>query len=424
MRNNIEEDLLDNRKFMVQKVFYPINLSFGFLDNNQIIDNNQRLIKPGHLFESIFGIKFNYPEDNLKTYRYPKILCFLLLVSSLVLGGVQTFYFFKFSFESKDILDRLLMIFWILVFMSTPFIYQLGVSLRSNLHQRRGGIHINVFNLTHSDKMMILYESLLVFCYLHLLGFLMKKFEYTFICFTHLLALLLRFCFKLGRNITLNNNILQNFGLYFVGLILLFFITPIESDVSSVTSVLLSIFVGVISGVYWLLNKEHNNNLNLYYKFSIIIALNALMNLLIYLCIDFNFGYLFQYLFANFFQISFFVILSLLAFYIKNHVYKFYEDIIPNIVFMLEPLVAYFMYQMYLVKNKNQSSDFFWLTVGIMLRLVLIALFLILPQILIMIDIKRNEMTLDGGNLGIKADQRDQMKVDHMNLLMKYQVDN
>jgi hypothetical protein len=426
-RDSYHEEFLQKQRSTAQKVFYPINLSFAFVDSNNTFNTNQRLIKPNHFLERILNIKFNSPEDNLKAFKYPVWISHIILAASFLCSSFIPFYFMTVRSIATITMDFVLCwVFWTTFFLSVSFLFYGWRKLEKNRTQRRSVNMLQQFQLRSGQIKQILSETLLIFGYTTIVFYVSDHIENIFICYVHTIAIVFRFCFKIGRSITISKGILNGFLFLIFGMIVSLFHFNILKDNYSTHKGLLSIAAAFLSGVFWLLNREDNSELNLSYKLFLVSVGNVFLSAII-MMVFYNVSMLFTFLLEYFFSLLGFTLLVLVSFYLKSKVIELYEEIIPALLYIMEPLCLYLYWEIFIRLSETYSqghSVFAEFFAFFFFKLCFVFIFLILGQLLIQIEMKRNEVTLHGGKLGIKTDQRDQMKYQHMDLLMKLNVDN
>lgn len=110
-------------------------------------------------------------------------------------------------------------------------------------------------------------QGLLVFLYLVIVLYVSNTIENVFICYIHVLGLLFRFCFKIGRGITFSGRLVNGFIYLILGLVIS--IVYFNWNVTSYTysNAILSIIAAILSGIFWLTNKEDTSEVNLTFWF-------------------------------------------------------------------------------------------------------------------------------------------------------------
>jgi hypothetical protein len=426
-RDSYQEEFLQKQRSTAQKVFYPVNLSFAFVDSNNIFNTNQRLIKPSLFFERILKIKFNSPEDNLKVYKYPVWFSHLMLFVSFILSSFIPFYFMTVRTISATTFDFVLCwIFWTSLFLCISFLFVGWRKIEKNRMQRRSTNVLQEFRLSPIQTKHIAFETCLIFFYVSIVFYVSDHIENIFICYVHVIAMVFRFCFKVGRSITMSQGIINGFLFLVVGMVISLLHFNFLKDNYSTFKGLLSIAAAFLSGLFWLQNREDTSEINLSYKLFLIsvgnTVLSAVFVLVFYSAVD-----LFTFLYEYFFSLFGFTVLVLASFYLKGKVIELYEEIIPSLLYIMEPLCLYLYWEVFVRfqqtadLGKSVIEEFFSF---FFFKLCFVFIFLIAGQLWIQIEMKRNEVTLHGGKLGIKTDQRDQMKYQHMDLLVKLNVDN
>lgn len=426
-RDSYHEEFLQKQRSTAQKVFYPINLSFAFVDSNNTFNANQRLIKPNTFLERLLNIKFNSPEDNLKVYKYPVWISHIILIASFVLSSFIPFYFMTVRSIATITMDFVLCwVFWTAFFLSVSFLFYGWRKFEKNRTQRRSVNVLQQFQLRSGQIKQIIFETVLLFGYTTIVFYVSDHIENIFICYVHTIAIVFRFCFKIGRSITISKGILNGFLFLILGMIVSLFHFNILKNNYNTYKGMLSIAAAFLSGVFWLQNREDNSELNLSYKLFLVSVGNVFVSAIL-IMIFYNISLLFTFLLEYFFSLLGFTLLVIAAFYLKSKVIELYEEIIPTLLYIMEPLCLYLYWEIFIRLQETYSqgnslfAEFF---AFFFFKLCFVFIFLILGQLLIQIEMKRNEVTLHGGKLGIKTDQRDQMKYKHMDLLMKLNVDN
>ena len=191
---------MDKQRSTAQKIFYPINMSFAFVDSTNTFNTNQRMIKPNAFLEKLLQIKLSSPEDNLKIYRYPVWLSHIILFAGFILSSFIPFYFMAIrSFSTVEFDFVLCWMFWIAFFLSLTFVLVGWRKMEKNRQSKRSINVLHSFQLRAEQIKQVLFESVLLFAYFAILFYVSDHIENIFVCYVHAVAIVFRFCFKLGR---------------------------------------------------------------------------------------------------------------------------------------------------------------------------------------------------------------------------------
>lgn len=426
--DSYSENLLEREFVHVQRVYYPITLSFTFIDSSTISNAKHRVIKLSPAIEKVIKIKMNSPEDNLKVYRRSILVSHILLVLSFLISSFLPCYFMMLAAETTVAAGFELVTYWIfwcsLLFGVVMLAWNYW-QMKQLTRMRRATKLIDDYRIRPSRFKPIILESLILYTYLTILLYTSGHIENVLICHVQIIALAFSFCFKVGRNITLTRNMMIAFlvvsgGMFFA---VLYFGT-LKSDYSSIKGVL-AIIGAFLGGFFWLKNADGAEETNLFVKLLVINILNIVTSfiLIIFFC---SFSGLFVFFFSHFLAIIGFVGLLLLAFNLKSKVILLYEDLIPTVLYIFEPLCLYFYWEVFVRIGEAQSAGGNWLTEFInfiFTKFLLVLILIIAPQVWMVIEMKRNELNFEGGKIGMKNVERDQMKLEHLRLIKRLNLD-
>lgn len=426
--DSYSESLLEREYVHVQRVYYPITVCFTFIDSSTIASAKYRLIKLSPALERVFKLKMNSPEDNLKLFRYSPVIAAIILAGSFVLSAALPFVFMMVAASTQSASGFELVTYWIfwasLLFGGLMLLWNYWQS-RKRVFARRTSKLIDEYRVRKSQLKPIFLESLVLYFYLTILFYTSTHIENVLICHVQVIALALSFCFKVGRNLTLTRNLLYAFAGVAGGLVLsVAYFGTLKDDYSSWKGVL-AIFGAFLGGLFWLKNHDGADETNLYVKLLVINIMNVGTSLIltIFFC---SFGGLFAFLFARFWSLVIFVLMLFFAFYLKSQVVLIYEDLIPTMLYTFEPLLLYFYWEIFVRLGQTESaglnvwSEFISFLFS---KFLVVVAIMIAPQLWAIVEMKRNELNFEGGKIGMKGVERDQMKLEHLKLIKRLNLE-
>lgn len=424
---SFSESLLEREYVHIQRVYYPITISFTFMDASTLSNAKNRLIKISAFFERLFDIKMNSPEDNLKVYRRAPWISHILLVLSFLLSAFLPFYFMMFASTSPSTSYRVVTywMFWVSLLFSGALFVNSYREMEQQRKKKRITKFFEEYKIKKSQMKEIILESLVLYFYLSILFYTSEHIENVLICHVQIIAIVFRFCFKVGRNITLSRNMMVAFVVVALGMFVsVIYFKNLKTDYNAWKGIL-AIVAAFLGGIFWLKNMEGTNETNLYIKLLVINLCNIIISLVLVIFF-FSISELFDFLFNNLLTLLLFVILLYCAFWLKSTVILLYEDLIPTLLYIFEPLCLYFYWELFvrLGETSEAGKNVLWeFVIFFFSKFCFVLIFIIAPQIWLIIEIKRNEVNLEGGKIGMKHTDRDQMKLEHLKLLKKIKID-
>lgn len=304
----------------------------------------------------------------------------------------------------------------------------IGFRMAKKEQQVRRQYNRYVYNLhlTSAQMVDIIYDSLFFFGHLCILFYISDHIENIILCHVQIVAIIFRFCFSIGRSLTLSKRMFFAYLCLIVGVVIaLFTFRAIKSNYT-INGGLLSILGALLAGNFWLNNRDGKQDINLGFKMFLICVCNFVFSLVLIL-LFYDFVGLLGFLSDYFFHGVLFTVIMLFSFYLKSKVVELFDDLIFTMLYIFEPLCLFFYWEVFISmqqvieQGKNPLAEFLRF---LFFKITLIIICLILGQIWTIVEIKKSEMTLEGGNLGIRIDQRDQMKLEHLKMLKLMSVDN
>ena len=425
-KDSYSEMLLEQRYIDVQKIFYPITLSFAFLDSSFLSNFKYRVIKLNPFFEKIFKIQMNSPEDNLKVYQFPIYVSVGLLALSIIVSAFLPFIFMTFASKTDYSFEIVTYwIFWASLIFTILHLSGLYLKARAQRHRRRIGSFTDNFKLKKAQLKSIFVESIIVYAFYSIVLYTSNHIENVLICHVQIIAICFSIFFKVGRSITLTKFMMYGVAEVAIGMIItVIYFNNLKSDYSTVRG-LLAILAAFLGGAFWLKHMDGTDELNLGLKLT---ALNWCISLISFILVLFfySFSGLLAFLLTNFILILTFVGLLFLGFFLKSFVATLFVDLIPSILYIFEPLLLYFYWEIFVrlqQTSKLGQNIFLELLSFFFTKFLVVFVCLIIPQLLVLIEIQRNELNLEGEKIGIKGAERDKMKLEHLKLLKKMSID-
>lgn len=426
--DSFSESLLEREYVHVQRVYYPINISFTFIDSSTISKAKHRVIKLSPAIERLVQLKMNSPEDNLKVYRRAPFVSAILLVASFLISSFLPCYYMMVAAQTDVPTGFALVtywIFWTSLLFAVAMLCWNYYDMKEKGRQRRSARLMDEYRVHPSHLKPIFLESLVLYTYLTILLYTSGHIENVLICHVQIITLAFSFCFKIGRNITFTRNMMIAFAVVAAGMFfgVLYFHT-LKDDYNAWKG-FLAIAGAFLGGFFWLKNIDGGGETNLFVKLLVMNLLNILTSFVLALFFCGITG-LFSFFFAHFWTLLVFVALLLLAFNLKSQVITLYEDLIPTVLYIFEPLCLYFYWEVFVrlgqseVEGRQPLAEFvsFFFT-----RFLVVLALIVAPQVWMMIEMKRNELNFEGGKIGMKNVERDQMKIEHWKLIKRLNLD-
>ena len=329
----LTEEFIQKEKIRTQKILCPINISFVGIDSKSKTSKN-KIITLSPFWEKLLDIQKMSPEENLKKYKYPILLSKILLIIAFFCSSIVPFIFIEFNnYKSISFKNVIYWIFWynflILIFFSIGFLNQakktkLGINYFFYYYKKR---------ITKKELKKSIFDSLLYFFYLLILLKNCNFLENIIICNTQVISLLLRFVFKIGRNVSFNINILKSLIIILIGILLSLFFFNKEDNI--IFRQIMNIVAALLGGTFWLCNREINSTLFLKLRYFLIIV-NLMIFSFFFSFFFFGFGDFLDFFIDNFFFILCFSSFLSISTVLKLLLANLYEEIILSLIFCFE----------------------------------------------------------------------------------------